>query len=131
VARGILGVVAGTIAGGIVVALIELAGHAAFPMRSGADIHNLQPGDISTPGFLAVLAAWALGSLIAGWVAAALGGRPAALIVGLILLAGGLANLISIPSPLWFWIAGLLVFIPFALLGARLAPQRALSRAAA
>lgn len=76
------------------------------------------------PAFVAVLVAWALGAFVGGWVAAAVGTRTAAIVAGRILMLAGLANLVAIPSPLWFWVIGLLVFVPCALLGSRLADRR-------
>lgn len=119
--RSFLAVLVGVLAGGLVIAAVEALGHAAFPLPAGADPQHLQPGDVPLPAFVAVLVAWALGAFVGGWVAAAVATRTAAIVVGGILMLAGLANLVAIPSPLWFWVIGLLVFVPSALLGSRLA----------
>jgi len=62
---------------------------------------------------LFVLAAWAGGSFPGSWLATRLGpGRHAAhgAIVGAILLAAGVANMLLLPHPAWFWAAALVVF---------------------
>jgi hypothetical protein len=60
-----------------------------------------------------VLLAWAAGAFVGGWVAAKIAQRSQAtfaLIVGALLLAGGIYNLVTIPHPLWFSIIGVLLF---------------------
>jgi hypothetical protein len=125
VLKKILGVVAGVIVGGVVVGLIEALGHQLFPLAPGVDVRNPKPGDIPLGAMLSVLVAWALGSLAGGWVAARFAGMVGAFVVGAMLMGGGVVNMLMIPSPLWFWLAGLLAFLPFAGLGARLARPRA------
>jgi len=46
-----------------------------------------------------------------------------ALVLGGFLTLAGIANNLMVPPPLWFWIAGLVVLIPAAYAGARLAPR--------
>ena len=75
---------------------------------------------------LVVILGWVLGSLAGGCVAAWIGRRALvghALAVGGLLTLAGIANNLMIPPPLWFWVAGLIVFIPAAYAGARLAPK--------
>jgi hypothetical protein len=77
--------------------------------------------------FLVVILGWILGSLSGGWVAARVAGRSAVthgLVLGVLLTLAGVANNLMLPPPLWFWCASLVVFIPAATLGARLAPAR-------
>jgi hypothetical protein len=62
--------------------------------------------------FVVVLAGWALGTIVGGWVAARIAKRaPAghAVAVGVIIALAGVANNLMIPPPAWFWVAGLLV----------------------
>jgi len=70
---------------------------------------------------LFVLAAWAVGSFGGAAMAAFIARRAPimhGLIVGGILLAAGVANLVAFPHPLWFTIVGVLEFLPMAWLGA-------------
>ena len=76
---------------------------------------------------LAVVLAWGVGALIAGFVTALVARRwhiTLALVAGGGLLFAGLTNLILFPSPFWMWIFGLAIFLPAAWLGAKLAPKR-------
>jgi hypothetical protein len=74
-----------------------------------------------------VIAGWILGGVAGGWTAARLSARRTAghgLVVGALLTLAGVANNLMIPPPLWFWIASLVVLMPAAYLGARLARPR-------
>ncbi len=97
----------GLFAGGITILLIESAGHAAF---GTADPANLDA--VTVPMFLSVLAAWTVGSGVAGavatyWSGAATGGL--ALGMGLILLAGAVSNMLVIPHPVWLVVAAVVL----------------------
>jgi hypothetical protein len=74
-----------------------------------------------------VIVAWILGGVTGGWTATRLSVRRTAvhgLVVGALLTAAGVANNLMIPPPLWFWIASLVVLIPAAYFGARVARLR-------
>ena len=132
--RSILAVIAGVVAGGVVVGLLEVLGHRLFPLPDDllqelADPERFREAAARIPDInrLAVIAAWAGGALAAGAVTAFVARRfhtGLALIAGGGLLFAGLNNLILIPSPLWMWALGLAVFLPMAWLGARLVPHR-------
>ncbi len=132
VVRTVLAVVAGSVVAGVVVAIIESFGHVIYPPPPGLDPSDreaLRAAMENAPAgaLVLVLIAWAGGTLAGGWVAARLAARsPLAhgLVVGAILLGGGLFNMIMIPHPAWFSVAGLLVFLPAAYLGVRLARPR-------
>src|SRR5690606_24569542 len=71
---------------------------------------------------LIVLAAWAAGALVGGFVAgsvSALHKRGAALTVGFVVLVMVVINIAMIPHPTWMAAAGVLVPRPFAWLGGR------------
>jgi membrane-associated protease RseP (regulator of RpoE activity) len=46
------------------------------------------------------------------------------MILGLIFLGGAIINMREIHHPLWFWIVGVLIFLPSAYFGALLAAPR-------
>jgi hypothetical protein len=76
---------------------------------------------------LVVIAGWVLGALTGGFVAGWIGwDAPVryALVLGGLLTLAGIANNLMLPPPGWFWIPTLLVFLPAAHFGARLAPTR-------
>lgn len=130
--RTVLGVLAGLLAMFVVITAVELLGARLYPPPAGLDLQD--PAALATMvaqmplGALAfVVLAWALGALAGGWVAARIG-RPhpriAAAIVGLAVVAGVLTMIVSIPHPLWMSALGVLLPVPLALTGARLARPR-------
>ncbi|MCK6623004.1 MAG: hypothetical protein HUU32_18855 [Calditrichaceae bacterium] len=197
--RSVLAVIAGVVAAGIIIALVEMAGQQIYPLPEGvnpADPESVKAAmaNIPTGGLLFVLLAWALGSFGGGWLAARIAGSfkliklteqslvnlkseglPIdiisklkiikdigsakeeeefwgilkatigdeqsvkykllilkhalvtnqhrvlhGMIVGGIMLLAGIVNMAMIPHPLWFWVVGVLIFLPAAYLGARL-----------
>jgi pimeloyl-ACP methyl ester carboxylesterase len=129
--RSILAVVAGFVAATIIMMTVEsINGRVLYPdlgrqAQGVTDREVVRALMASAPvgALLVVLAGWAIGGLAAGWVAARLAARAPlahALAVGAVLTLAGIANNLMIPPPLWFWIAGLVVFIPATWTGARL-----------
>jgi hypothetical protein len=133
IVRSILAVVLGVILAAIVVGLVEFIGQRFYPLPEGvdpADPEALKAVMAKAPFgmFLFVLVAWFIGTFAGGWFAAWFSGRSRtlhALVVGALLMAAGIWNMLMITSPLWFWIVGVALFLPAAYMGARLAPRRA------
>lgn len=74
-----------------------------------------------------VLFGWALGSVVGGFLAAWIGWNAPvahALVLGGLLTLAGIANNLMLPPPVWFWISGIVVLLPAAYAGARLAPRK-------
>lgn len=130
VLRNILAVVAGLLVGGMVnMGLIMISGSVIAP-PDGADVttteglkasmHLFEPKHFIFP-FLA----HALGTLVGAWIAAMIAVKRkmrVAMIVGIFFLAGGIANVIMLPSPLWYTLTDLiLAYIPMAYIGRKLA----------
>lgn len=134
--RTILAVIVGVLLAGIVVGIVQSVGHAVYPLPEGLDPENpddlkaaMLEGKIKTGAMLFVILAWGTGSFCGGLVAQLIAQQKKlipALVVGGIMLCPGIAMMVMIPSPLWFWIAGIMVFVPSALLGGWLV--RALSK---
>jgi hypothetical protein len=128
--RRVLAAIAGLIVGGLVIMLVETAGHRVYPSPPGLDPNNmeaLRAAAAAAPAGAkaAVVVAWALGSFAGGLIAARIGKHLIpALAVGAILMIGGIFNLVMIPSPIWMWIAGLLVFLPASFAGGKLGLPR-------
>jgi hypothetical protein len=134
VIRSILAVVAGFVAATAVMMAVEMVngrflhpelGKLAEGMTDREAIRSLF-ASAPVGAFLVVLCGWALGSLAGGCVAAWIGRRAPvghAMVLGGLLTLGGIANNLMFPPPLWVWIAGLVVFIPAAYAGTRLAPR--------
>ena len=133
--RSIAAVVAGFIAASIVMLIIEMInGRVLYPELAKAaegmtDRETIRVLLATAPvcAFLVVIAGWILGGVAGGWLTARLAAQGTArhgLVLGALLTLAGVANNLMVPPPLWFWIASLVVLMPAASLGARLAPSR-------
>ena len=112
--RSTLAGVAGLAISVLIVMVNERIGHMIYPPPEGLDFSD---PDVTRP-YLASLPAWALLQLIVGWmlgvfagilVASAIGNaKPLiyAVIIGGLILAATIANLILIPHPMWFNVIG-------------------------
>ena len=135
VLRSIAAVVAGFIAASIVMIIIEtINGRVLYPELAKAadgvtDRDSIRALLATAPAgaFLVVIAGWILGGVAGGWVTARLAAQSTAghgLVLGALLTLAGVANNLMVPPPLWFWVASLVVLMPAAYVGARLAPAR-------
>jgi MFS family permease len=135
VVRSILAVIAGFVAASAVMMLIEMVnGRVLYPelgkLAEGVtdkEVLRALLADAPVGAFLVVLLGWGLGSLLGGFLAARIGWNSPvahALVLGVLLTLAGIANNLMIPPPGWFWIPTLVVFLPAAYLGARLAPRK-------
>lgn len=134
VVRNVLAVLAGLVAGSLVNGGLIMISGKVIPPPSGADVTTLEGLKASLhlfepKHFLFPFLAHALGTLTGSLVAAALAARRKtvlAFVVGGFFLAGGLANVVMLPGPLWFETLDLVVaYLPMAWIGARLATRTA------
>lgn len=132
--RSIAAVVAGFIAASVAMMIVEfLNGHVFYPGLGKAaegvmdrEVLRALLANAPVGALLVVLAGWVLGGMTGGWVASKLSSRLGpALVVGALLTLAGVANNLMIPPPAWFWIASLVVLMPAAYAGARMAAARA------
>ncbi len=134
--RSAAAVVAGFVLASIVMTIVEfINGHLIYPELGRAaqgvtDRDAIRQLFASAPAgaFLVVLFGWALGSVAGGLVAAWIGRRAPvghALVLGGLLVLAGISNNLMLPPPVWFWISGLVVLLPAAYAGGRLAPATA------
>ncbi len=132
--RSTAAVVVGFIVASVVMMIVEaINGHLIHPDLAKAaegvtDRETLRAVLAGAPvsAFLVVLAGWILGSVAGGWTTARIATGATVrhcTILGVLLTLAGIANNLMIPPPTWFWIA-IVVFVPAAYIGARLAPQR-------
>jgi hypothetical protein len=130
--RSIAAVVAGFITASVVMMIIEtINGRVLYPDLAKAadgatDRETLRSLLATAPigALLVVIVGWILGGVAGGWTTARLAARATAghgLVLGALLTLAGVANNLMLPPPLWFWIASLVVLVPAAYLGARLA----------
>jgi MFS family permease len=130
--RSILSVLGGAAVGVFTISFIQYLSHQLYPLPSNLDVNdqtamsaalNNAPATV----LLLVLLAYALGSFLGGMVAARYApGRPVlhALLVGVLLLAAGIANLWVMPHPMWFVVASVLVYLPMAYFGGTMSMKR-------
>jgi hypothetical protein len=127
--RNILAVIAGIIIGSVVnMGLINISGSVIAPPE-GADVttmeglretlHLFEPKHFIFP-FLAHALGTFAGALVAALIAAS-HKIKFALGIGVFFLLGGIANVLLLPSPVWFAVVDLsLAYIPMAYLGGKL-----------
>ena len=101
--------------------------HPAVDMKDPKTISNMMTS-MPVAAFIWILLGYAFSSFVGGLIATVISGRQkvnAALIVGAFLMVGGIMNLIMIPfHPIWFVIADVFMYIPFAWLGYMVARSR-------
>ncbi|MCH7638704.1 MAG: hypothetical protein IH855_04475 [Bacteroidetes bacterium] len=127
--RRILAVVAGIVTAFILVMLLEGAGH-RYLISSDVDVSTMEKakaayeaGLIPTIAILGVAVAYWIASFAGGFVAAKIAvdkHQTLAFIIGTMMVAATLWNLLTIPHPIWFWFVGLLPQLPLALLGGKI-----------
>ena len=125
--RSILGVIAGLVAAIVVISIVEMINIMIFPLPPGVDVND--PASLGkfiaeAPAYklVGVVVGYALGAFVGAWLAVRIALRlpaPHALVIGAVLLAATIANLMMIPHPLWFAVASLGVILPAALVGGR------------
>lgn len=124
--KNILAVVAGVVAGSLVIGVVEKL--TAEKVPEGLDFNNKEVmveyiKNLPARAFAFLLVAYFLGSVAAGYVANLIArstGKKPALTAGLILFLAGVMNLVAIPHPMWFAITSSLVYFAGAWIGGRL-----------
>lgn len=127
--KNIIAVIAGFILGSIInMSLITVSG-SIIPAPNGADVTTLE-GLTATihlfepKHFLFPFLAHALGTLGGAFVAAKISANHKlkfAMSIGFLFLAGGIANIMMLPSPLWFTLVDLVgAYLPMAFVGYQL-----------
>ena len=136
--RFLLAIVLGVVVGSVInMALISVSGKVIAPPVGAnvttmeglkASMHLFEPKHFLFP-FLAHAVGTFVGAFIAGLLAPNKSAAPS-FIVGALFLAGGIANVIMLPSPMWFTAFDLfLAYVPAAWLGWALSLRVLASRA--
>jgi len=113
--RQLLALLAGMVAAMVVTMALQGVGHHFFPLPPGLDPRDAEAlaahlRAAPAAALLAPLAGHLLGTLAGAWTAVRVArphGRPAGLLVGVLMLSGAIANLLLIPHPPWFIAADL------------------------
>jgi hypothetical protein len=133
IVKNILAVIIGIVAGSAVnIGIIMISG-SIIPPPEGVDnttmeglkagLHLFQPKHFLFP-FLAHALGTFVGALLAAIIAA---NRKLlfAMVIGVFFLAGGIANILMLPSPTWFTIVDLVgAYLPMAFFAAKLVPVK-------
>jgi hypothetical protein len=131
--RNILAVIAGFIGGSLVNMGIIMVSSSVIPPPTNADVTTMEGLKESMhlfepKHFLMPFLAHTLGTLTGAFVAALIAASHKmtfAIVVSLLFLAGGVANVFMLPSPAWFTIVDLLcAYIPMGFLGGKLAIRK-------
>jgi hypothetical protein len=129
--RTILGILAGLVVAWLAMTICEFASLFLHRPPAGLDLRDPQAlaahiAAAPLSAMLVVVVGWALAAFVGAWVAARIARhrRAAALVIGLLVLAGVIANIAMIPHPLWMTVAGLALPLPLAWLAARIASPR-------
>lgn len=120
--------IAGVVVAGLLVWIVESVGHAVFPPPPDLDFANADAmrayiDTLPLGALLFVAAAWFIGTLGGTLTACKLGtGRRYiyALVVGGLILAATVVNLVMIPHPMWFSALGIAGIVFGAWLGLKL-----------
>lgn len=127
--RTILAVFLAIVVAGLIVAAIEAIGHALHPLPPGIDANNPEAmknliASLPQSALVIVVMAWALGSIAGGFTAAKVSRqhkRGAALAFGIAMVLLIAMNFIAIPHPVWMIVFGVVLPVPLALVGRKLA----------
>lgn len=125
--RKISAVLLGVVVASATVMLVEWLGHQVYPPPPGLNFKDpvqLQQYTSSLPlgAFLFILLGWLLGTLCGGLAACYVAREKPlvfASIIGAVMLAATITNLILIPHPTWFSIGGIIVIGVGTLLASR------------
>ncbi len=117
--RKILAVVAAVFAGGILVSVVQSIGHSMYPLPAGADPNDMEDMKkyVESAPFMAlffVILSYAAGALTGGFVSTIIandGKKTYAIITGIIFVIFSVIMMSSLPTPIWFWIMGILVWL--------------------
>jgi hypothetical protein len=128
--RIIVGIALGTLTAFVVLFLIELLGHMAYPLPDDLDLRNPEASGqvvaaIPLPAKLVVILAWIAGTLVGGVVAKRICRRwwAAWPVAGLVACAA-IVNVMMIPHPVWMQISAVLAPLLGALAASHLVAPR-------
>jgi hypothetical protein len=136
--RSASAILMGFITGFVIIAGCVYANSRLFPLPQGIDGEdsaavNAAMGAMPAKAMILILVGWAIGTIGASFMAARFAGELKSLhglLMGLIFLAGGIVTMRQIHRPLWFWIVGIAIFFPAAIIGSSLALPRESTNAA-
>lgn len=132
IVKSILAIIVGVVIGSVVNGGIIFLSNAIFGAPEGMDLFDAESvkahaDKLTTANFVGTLLAHQLGTLVGSFVAAKIapaGKMIFAIVIGAWFLLGGLYAISLIPAPIWFVVADLVLYIPLAFTGGKLALGR-------
>lgn len=124
--RSVGGVLLGLVLGAIVIVCVELLAHTMYAPATPVNPRDkvavaAMMAAMPLPAFLLVLTAYLGGTLVGTYTAARVGrGIIPGIIVGVLFFLGAAYNLVTVPHPVWFSVACVVVFVVATMLGTRL-----------
>ena len=127
--KNILAIIAGAVIGSVVNMGIIMMSSSVIPPPEGADVTTVEGLKASMhlfepKHFIMPFLAHALGTLVGAFVAAKIATNHKmrfAMAIGLLFLAGGITNIVMLPSPIWFTILDIgVAYIPMAYFAGKL-----------
>ena len=123
--RKIIAVLAGIIAATLIFMGFEAIRDNRYPLPYGIDPADHEAVDayiqtLPSAPFIIVSAGWIIGSFLCGMIIRIISkssNKTPAYIAGLFLTTAGIVDVFMYTQPLWFTVAGVVVFIPTTLLG--------------
>lgn len=132
--RLLLALLVGVIVNGVLVAGVQLLSGVIHPLPPGVNASDMNQmrdyiasGAVPITAMLMVLLSYAVGAFGGGFVATKLApnrGLMPALVIGQISLVFIIINLVQIPHPIWMMLASVLVPLPSAWYGGKVAHAR-------
>src|SRR5215212_7856029 len=129
--RMILAVVVALIVAFGVITIVEILGAMVVPPPSTEVLKDpvaIRQYMMNLPllAYVMVVIGWTIGAFAAGFIVTKMSRRESPglslpILVGVLMTIGAIIDFVMLPHPTWFVIVGLLVFIPFTLIGHRLA----------
>lgn len=117
--RKILAVVLGVLAGMIFISLVQMLGHYLYPEPKGLDTNDMNQLEeyVKNAPFMAlffVILSYAAGAVISGFTSTVVAKDQKskyAIICGILFLIQSIFMMASLPTDLWFWVLGILVWL--------------------
>jgi hypothetical protein len=135
--RSISAILMGFITGFVIIVGCAFANLRLFPLPAGIDPEdtaamNAALAAMPPKSMILVLVGWFVGTVGASFMAARFAGQFKSmhgLLMGLIFLGGAIMTMRQAHHPVWFWIVGIAIFFPAAIIGSSLAVPREGARA--
>ncbi|MCP4191570.1 MAG: hypothetical protein GY768_13175 [Planctomycetaceae bacterium] len=137
--RQYVGIFVGLLAGVLVISAGVAVSSQMFPPPADLELSNREAmleyiNSLPLTALLITLFAHAFGALVAAFVCETITRSnwvAGWLLIGVLCLGGGIANLLMVPKPAWFAVVNLMLYVPAACVGGKIAAHLFSSKSAA